>query len=241
MNATIDLLKTHTSVRKFNDLPVTAEEEALIIECAMQGATAGNMMLYHIIVIRNQKILDALAVSCDNQPFIGSAQLGLLFVVDNNKWQKYFEARGVTDHGVPYGRPEIPDMVLGMQDAMIAAQNAVVAAESMNIGTCYIGDIMEKVEYHKDLFNLPDFTMPATLVVMGKYDKKPSVRRRFDKAYVVSQEVYPSVDKHFVDGMFALTEANQADFAQKFYSRKIEADFYKEMIRSIKVALKQWL
>ncbi len=241
MNTTIELLKNHTSIRKFNELPVTAKEEQLILECAMRGATAGNMMMYHIIVIRDKETLKALAASCDDQPFIGSAQLGLLFVVDNYKWQKFFRARGVTDRGEPYGGPEIPDIMLGMQDAMIAAQNAVVAAESMDIGTCYIGDIMERVEYHKELFHLPDFTMATTLVVMGKYDKKPTVRSRFDSAYVVSNETYPVVDQDFIDGMFALSEKTKPDFAQKFFSRKMEADFYKEMMRSIKVYLNQWL
>lgn len=241
MNATIDLLKHHTSIRKFNTLPVTEEEEGLILECAMQGATAGNMMQYHIIVIRNQATLAALGKSCDDQPFIASAQVGFLFLVDNHKWQKFFEGRGVRDHGVAYKGPEIPDMMLGMQDAMIAGQNAVVAAESMGIGTCYIGDIMEQVEAHKEMFNLPDFTMAATLIVMGRYDHKPSVRQRFNKRYIVSKETYPKVDNNFVDGMFGPWEEGKPDFAQKFYTRKIEADFFKEMIRSIKVSLKQWL
>ena len=241
MNSTIDLLKNHASVRKFNKLPITGEEEQLILQCAMQGATAGNMMLYHIIVIREKETLEALAKSCDNQPFIGTAQLGLLFVVDNHKWQKFFEARGVTDQGEAYGGPEIPDMILGMQDTMIAAQNAVIAAESMDIGTCYIGDIMEQAEYHKRLFNLPDFTMAATLVVMGKFDKKPAVRSRFGSTYVVSQEIYPEVNQTFIDDMFGPSEENKPDFAQKFYGRKMAAEFFKEMSRSIKVYLNQWL
>lgn len=241
MNATIDLLKNHRSIRQFNDLPITDEEETLMIECAMQGATAGNMMQYQIIVIREKKTLQALAQSCDHQPFIGSAQLALLFVVDNHKWQTYFERRGVLDHGAAYKGPKIPDMMLGMQDAMIAAQNAVVAAESMGIGTCYIGDIMEAAEYHQDLFHLPKYTMPATLIVMGRYDHQPKIRSRFPKAYVVSEEVYPKVDQAFIEGMFGPSEVNKPEFAQKFYSRKIEADFFKEMIRSVKVYLNQWL
>ena len=241
MNSTIELLKNHTSIRKFNEVPITQEEEELILSCAMQGATAGNMMLYHIIVVRDKKILETLGESCDHQSFIGQAQMGFLFVVDNHKWAKFFETRGVTDHGQPYTGPELPDLILGMQDAMIAAQNAVVAAESMAIGTCYIGDILENAEQHNDLFELPEGTMPATLVVMGRYDVKPKVRSRFGKEYIVTENKYPVVDAGFIDGMFGETEGLREGFAQKFYSRKVEADFYKEMIRSIKVHIGQWL
>ena len=241
MNTTIELLKNHTSIRKFNEQAITSEEEEAILACAMQGATAGNMMLYHIIVIRDQALLEALGDSCDHQPFIGTAQLGLLFVVDTYKWAKFFESRGVKDQGKPYGGPELPDMVLGMQDAMIAAQNSVVAAESLGIGTCYIGDIIEHIELHKDMFNLPMYTMPATLVVMGKYDYKPKVRPRFAKEFVVTDNTYPQVDKGFIDRMFQKTESKKDDFAQTFYSRKIEADFFKEMIRSIKLYIGQWM
>lgn len=241
MNQTIELLKHHTSIRKFNQLPITAEEETAILECAMRGATAGNMMLYHMVTIRDKGLLQTLGNSCDKQPFIGTAQLAILFVVDNNKWCQFFKNRQVTDQGKAYDGPEIPDMLLGMQDAMIAAQNAVIAAESLGIGTCYIGDIIEQAEYHKELFELPNHTMPATLVVMGRYDQKPSIRSRFESRFMVSQNKYPQVDDTFLNGMFAEMEGSRDDFAQKFYSRKIEADFFKEMIRSAKLYLKQWL
>ncbi len=241
MNKTIELLKNHRSIRKFNQEIITTEEENAIIESAMRGATAGNMMLYSIVTIRDKKKLKALASSCDHQPFIESADLALLFVVDTYKWQKFFESRGVLDHGEPYGGPGLPDMILGMQDAMIAAQNSVIAAESLGIGTCYIGDIIEHKEYHSGLFNLPENTMPATLIVMGKYDIEPEIRTRFDKEHVVFEESYPEINEGFVDNMFGKIEKKKENFAQTFYSRKIEADFFKEMIRSCELYLKQWI
>ena len=241
MNPTIDLIKNHTSIRKFNEQPVTEEEAQAVVDCAMRGASAGNMMQYTIIRIRDKETLAKLAESCDHQPFIAKAGLALLFVADNHKWQRFFESRKVTDHGQPYSGPEIPDLMLGIQDAMIAAQNSVLAAESLGLGTCYIGDIMENAEYHQELFGLPSHTMPVTLVVMGHYDSKPQLRSRFDPQYVVSEESYPAVDDVFINGMFFKEEQKQENFAQKFYSRKIESDFFKEMIRSIKVYLQQWL
>lgn len=240
MNQVTQVIKNHTSIRKFNETPISEAEEKEIIDCALRGASAGNMMQYSIITIKDKDTLGKLADSCDNQPFIGSASLALVFVADNHKWSTFFKERQVTDHGNPYERPRVPDMMLAIQDAMIAAQNSVLAAESMEIGTCYIGDIMEKAEFHRELFGLPDYTMPVTLIVMGHYDKKPKLRPRFDTKYMVSKERYPNVESHFINGMFKEEERKKPDFAQKLYSRKIGADFFKEMIRSIKVYLKQW-
>ncbi len=57
--------------------------------------------------------------------------------------------------------------LLAFSDTLIAAQNAVVAAESMGIESCYIGDIIEQYEIDRDLLNLPQYTAPVGMLVMG--------------------------------------------------------------------------
>ncbi len=240
MNEVIDLLKSHTSIRKFNGEEIKKEDVDVIVGAAIRGATAGNMMAYSIIKIQSEDVLKKLAVSCDNQPFIADAKLALLFVADNYKWHKYFEQRSINEVFPDYRGPSISDFMLGVEDAMIAAQNAVIAAESLGIGTCYIGDIMEQCEYHRELFNLPEYTMPVALVVMGHYDTKPKLRDRFDKSFVVFDEVYPEINNDFINEMFSEEEKKDKDFASKFYKRKMDAPFFKEMIQSIKIYLKQW-
>lgn len=240
MNEVIKLLKSHTSIRKFNETKITDEQIQHIIESAMQGATAGNMMAYSIIKIRSKDNLMKLSKSCDNQPFIANADVALLFVADNYKWYKFYEQRKISETFPDYKGPSISDFILGVEDAMIAAQNAVIAAESLCIGTCYIGDIMENCEYHKELFNLPKYTMPVTLVVMGNYDTKPQKRERFDKSFVVFDETYPTIPEDFINNMFSTKESKDNDFAAKFYKRKMEAPFFKEMIRSIKMYISEW-
>ena len=57
--------------------------------------------------------------------------------------------------------------MLAVTDAAIAAQNAVVAAESFGIGSCYIGDIMENCDIQRSLLHLPDYVFPAVMLVFG--------------------------------------------------------------------------
>lgn len=240
MNETIQTICDHTSIRKFNKIKITEEQVDLIVNGALRGATAGNMMLYSIVKIRSRETLEKLAKSCDNQSFIRDADLALLFVVDSHKWHRFFENRGVVEKFPDYKSPQISDFILGMQDSIIAAQNAVLTAESLGIGTCYIGDIIENIEYHKELFHLPEYTMPATLVVFGNYDYKPDPRPRFAKKHIVFEEKYPEINDEFIEEMFAMKEFNDKEFALKFYERKMDAPFFKEMIRSIELYMKDW-
>ena len=57
--------------------------------------------------------------------------------------------------------------MLAVTDTAIAAQNAVTAAWSLGIGSCYIGDILEQVETHRTLLRLPEYVVPAALLVFG--------------------------------------------------------------------------
>ena len=127
-------------------------------------------MLYSIVDVTDQKIKDKLAVTCDDQPFIARAPMVWLFLADYQRWFDYFVACGVEElcreKNIAMRKPEEGDLFLACCDALIAAQNAVIAAESFGIGSCYIGDIMEQYETHKELFNLPQYIFPICMVVL---------------------------------------------------------------------------
>ena len=133
MNEVIEQLHARKSVRVFTDEPVTSEEEREILEAACQAPTAGNQQLYSIIVVRDGRKKAALAESCDHQPFIAKAPLVLAFCADVRRWYRGFTAAGTDPR-----EPGVGDFLLAMEDTMIAAQNAVVAAESLGIGSCYM-------------------------------------------------------------------------------------------------------
>ena len=141
--------------------------------------------------------------------------------------------------------------MLAVEDAMAAAQNSVIAAESMGIGSCYIGDILENYETIKDLLQLPDETFPIATLCYGHYkqEHKKVFRKRFDRRFVVFEDSYRQLQKEEYEQMFAeraekefLTQNKYAakNYAQQFYARKTGASFSKEMTRSVKEALKAW-
>ena len=78
-NPVLECMKNRVSLRTYDDKPVTEEELQAILEAAMRAPTAGNQMLYSIIVIRSQETKEKLSKSCDNQPFIATAPLVLVY------------------------------------------------------------------------------------------------------------------------------------------------------------------
>ncbi|MEG0814249.1 MAG: nitroreductase family protein, partial [Clostridium sp.] len=118
------------------------------------------------------EIKKRLSVSCDNQPFIASAPFVLIFCADCQKWYDAYRSVGCEPRD-----PSVGDLLLSVSDCAIAAQNAVTAAWSMGIGSCYIGDIMENHDIHKEQLHLPDFVFPAVMVVFG-YPTKQQLERK---------------------------------------------------------------
>ncbi len=233
MNDTIQQLFDRKSVRVFTDREITPEEKALILDAAAQAPTAGNQQLYTILDITDQAIKEKLVDSCDHQPFIAQAKMVLVFCADCLKWYDAFRTGGCAPRD-----PGVGDLLLAVSDATIAAQNAVVAAESMGIGSCYIGDIMENYEQQKEILNLPRYVFPCAMLVFGyptdqqKNRPKPP---RSDRQYIVHENGYRQMDKDELQAMLSV-KSGQPDYnkwLEAFCNRKYNSDFSREMSRSV--------
>ena len=252
LNDTLKIIEQRRSIRAFKKKNITNLEKEQIIHSALRSPTAGNMMLYSIIEVEDQAIKKKLVISCDNQSFIARAPFVLLFLADYQRWMDYFDYSEVDEYinreKLVKKTPEEGDLMLAACDALIAAQTAVIAAESMGIGSCYIGDIMENYEFHRDLFALPKYTFPITLICFG-YPADKALQReyttRLDVNYVLFKNKYQGVGKDGMSKMYSDRElnryaANANNFGQHMYHRKFSSDFSLEMTRSVKAAIKEW-
>lgn len=258
MNKTIQFIESRKSLRAYADKPITQEEREIIIRGAMRAPTAGNMMLYSILQIDDQEKKNRLVKTCDNQPFIGKAPLVLLFLADMQRWYDFYAASSVPEfcqeNGILFRTPAESDLLLACCDALIAAQNAVITAESIGIGSCYIGDIMENIEIHREMFDLPVLTFPITMVCFGHYkdvNNKGMPTPRFPEKFIHFTNSYKRLTPEDFHEMFAPREQmlckagkflkNAKNFGQHFYLKKTGSDFAKEMSRSVKVAIHDWI
>jgi FMN reductase (NADPH) len=254
LNTTIDVLSKRLSLRKYSEIPISKEYEDIIIEGAMRAPTAGNMMLYSIIIVKDKEKKDTLSKTCDNQPFISNSPLVMIFVADYKKLYDYYSLSNAKEFclskNVEFIGPTYANLLLGASDALIAAQNAAIAAESLGIGSCYIGDIMENYETHRTLLNLPNYVFPIAMLTFGYYPEgiNRTPRSRFDKKYIVFNEEYKNLSNTETMDMYSewdkrFSETNQygaQNMGQFHYLMKTRADFSLEMERSVKVAMKYW-
>lgn len=254
MNGTIELIRNRVSLRNYAPRPITPEHLDLILESAMRAPTAGNMMLYSIIVVDDPAKKQALSLTCDNQPFIAKAPLVLIFLADMQRWYDYYELSGVKEYrrerGETFTGPDEGSLFLACSDALIAAQTAVIAAESLGIGSCYIGDIMENIEAHRELLKLPEWTFPVAMVCLGYYprEERPQPRSRFDRRFIVFTDTYQRLSKEDFEEMFTGWDAKfnagnrfaAKNVGQETYARKTGAEFSREMARSVRKALEAW-
>ncbi len=232
-NETLQLLLESKSVRVFEDRPISAEEKWAVLQAAMAAPTAGNQQLYTILDITDPAIREALVDTCDHQPFIAQAKMVLIFCADVRRWLDIFEVAGAKPR-----KPGPGDLMLACADACIAAQNAVVAAQSMGIGACYIGDVMENKEAQCDLLGLPEYVFPAAMVVFG-YPTSQQMERpkplRCKVEEIVAENRYPMRGAEQLKGMTEKDwkQLGFEEWAARFCNRKFNSDFSREMSRSV--------
>ena len=240
MNEVIRQLNARKSVRAYTDREIGAAEKAAILRAAVEAPTAGNQQLYTIVDITDQSIKEKLVDTCDHQPMIAQAKMVLIFCADCKKWYDAYIAVGCQPR-----KPGVGDLLLAAGDAMIAAQNAVTAAESLGIGSCYIGDIMENCEAQRNLLNLPEYVVPVGMLIFG-YPTEQQMRRpkpkRVNMEYIVHENGYCPLSKQDLEDMWSpgAGEKGYTAWMQAFCNRKYNSDFAREMTRSVAKYLEQF-
>ena len=240
MTKTIEELFRRKSVRSYTGREIGAEERELILRAAAAAPTAGNQQMYTIIDVRDEELRRRLSVLCDNQPFIAEAALVLVFCAD---WCRWYDA--YAEAGAEPRRPAVGDLMLAVSDSCIAAQNAVTAAESLGIGSCYIGDVMEHCEEMRECLALPRCVFPAAMLVFG-YPTEQQRRRekpaRFALEEIVCVDGYRRRSGEELRAMFAQRAGERGFDAwlRAFCARKHNSDFSREMSRSVAEYLKDF-
>ena len=253
---TITLIEQRKSCRAFKKEEVSKEVLDQLKYLTLRAPSAGNMELYSIIEVTDNKIKEELAEICDNQKIIANAPIVWVFLADNNKWEKYFTYSSSEEKfNKPRRATGLGDMHLCMQDAIIASQNAVVAAEALGLGSCFIGDIIENYERLQKLLNLPSHAIPAAMLIMGyplsekksevttpRPDTSSSIFMENGYKDLTSDDIYSQYEKHLEyfasKHLLPIEDASVADY---YYNRKYTSSFMEEMNRSAKTFIDRWI
>lgn len=242
MNPVIQSLYERRSVRSFTDAAVPPAVRQQLLDAAAQAPTAGNQQLYAILDIQDPGLKASLAEACDHQPFIASAPLVFVFLADCQRWLDSYRLAGIEARP-----PELGDLLLACEDAVIAAQNMVMAAEALGLGSCYIGDILENQGLVSDLLGLEGYVLPITMLVLGYPTEQQRARpkpERFPGRFLVHTNRYRRLTAMELRTMFSERQVG-ADFDYQEYitafcRRKYLSEFAAEMNRSVAAYLQPY-
>ena len=146
---TIEAILTRKSVREYSDKPIEEEVLQTILKAGQAGPSARNRRDWHFLVVQDPATLKKMA-----------------------------EAHGLIV-SMPLMRAKMAIVVLGDKnvsagdfwqvDCSIAAQNMILAAHELGIGTCWIGTfpVESRIKIHKDVLNLPEHVVPHSIIVFG--------------------------------------------------------------------------
>jgi FMN reductase (NADPH) len=187
MNQVIETILNHRSIRKFEDRALSLEQIETIIQCAQAASTSSFIQAYSIIGIKNPDKKRRLAEIAGNQAYVESNGHLFIFCADLHRHEVIAE---MENQDLTTSLQSTEKFMVGLIDATLAAQNAVLAAESMGLGACYIGGIRNNLEAVCDLLQIPNRVIPLFGVVMGYPQQQPDKKPRLPLNHVYHEDTY---------------------------------------------------
>lgn len=184
MSETIQLMKSHTSVRRFKDEVIPQEDLNTILSAGQMASSWKNFQSYSVIVVRSQEKKEALYKLVPQEAIRQSAAF-LLFVGDLNRAEK-----GAGHHTDTFQPQGVEGLLITSVDAALVGQNTLLAAESLGYGGVIIGLVRYKSVELAELFKLPDYTYPVFGIALGVPNQQHDVKPRLPLENVVFEEEY---------------------------------------------------
>lgn len=161
--AELGALLAHRSVRKFAETPITDEVLKSLILAAQSASTSSNLQLWSVISVQDPVRREAITQLCADQDQVRNAPVFLAVIADLYRVDQAARAQDFEPDG-----PEYMEFLLtAVIDAALAAERLVCAAETLGIGTCYIGALRNHPEKVKELLNLPHLTFGVFGLCLG--------------------------------------------------------------------------
>ena len=174
-NPVLDCLCTHRSIRRFKGKPLDPETLETILHAGTRAATAGNIQPYSLLVVDDRETLEDMT--------FGDAPCVVIALVDLHRQKRWLEL-----NDAPFYWDQTSNFLISYWDATIALHNVIVAAESVGLGTLYIGAVV--AQNMQESFGSPEHVFPAGMVILGYPDEEPGLRPRLPLEAVVHRNKY---------------------------------------------------
>ncbi len=187
-NTTLEMLLSHKSIRHYQDKPLPDGALELLITAAQSAASSSNLQLWSVVAITDTERKQRLSQLSNNQAHITQAPLFLVWLADVARLETIMQKNHLNTQGLH----QLDLFLIAVIDATLAAQNAVIAAESQGWGTVYIGALRNQVKSVAEELKLPDGVFPVFGLCVGypNTNKSISIKPRLPQSAVLHKETY---------------------------------------------------
>ncbi|MFS0863437.1 oxygen-insensitive NADPH nitroreductase [Fredinandcohnia sp. 179-A 10B2 NHS] len=195
MNQIIDTIMNHRSIRKFEEKALSEDQIRTIVESAQAASTSSFIQAYSIIGVKDKGRKQQLAEIAGNQTYVAENGHFFVFCADLHRHQvlSQMENRDITT-----SLQSTEKFMVAVIDAALAAQNAVIAAESMGLGACYIGGLRNNLEDVCQVLKVPERVIPLFGIAVGYPDQEPGKKPRLPYEHVYHEDEYQQDEKVYV-------------------------------------------
>jgi nitroreductase len=195
-NSTIEAMLRRKTIRSYTERSPTDDVVSTIVRAGQQAPFASQ--LYSLLLSRK----------LDRNPF--DAPLLFTICIDLHKLELLMARRNwrvVTN--------DLLLLLFGAQDASLMAENMVMAAESLGLGSCFLGAAPYRADIIAQEYKLPPRVFPLVQMTMGYPAEDPPPRPRYPMDFVLFEDEYPEVSEDTISA--AMREMDEGYLAQDYY------------------------
>lgn len=197
-NPIIDTMLDRKSIRKYEDASPSDAVIETIVRAGQQAPFA--YQLCSLLLSRKK----------ERNPF--GAPLLFTICVDSHRLECVMARRNWN-----LVSNDLSLLFFGIQDAALMAQNMVIAAESLGLGSCFLGSAPYRAPQIIEEYRLPLRVFPLVQLAMGYPAENPPPRPRYPLAFALFEDQYPAFDEETIAN--AMREMDQGYIAQGYYRR----------------------
>ncbi len=168
----MDLIETRRSIRSYKPQEIEEEKLNYVLQAFRKAPSAKNLQPWKLVVVKNKKIINDLAIACNNQTFLEEAPI---LIAACAKEDEAYGTMGGYMNSYPI-------------DISLALEHLILAATEQGLGTCWIGAFKEQLV--KDILKVPENVKVVALTPLGYPAREASIRSRKPLTEIVCYDKY---------------------------------------------------
>lgn len=190
-NNVVEALLNRRSIRKFTDEPID-DETINILEDAAQRAPSSQFLNDWSAIRVTDPALKAKLAQFGHQPYIATAPLLYVFILDEHRNIAIARAQGVDPDHITLKNSY--RFAQAQNDAVLALHAMETAANALGLGCVILGSILNDIPGLIEQLNLPEYTYPVLGLAIGKPAQEPALKPRMPRSMQFFDNTYPADD-----------------------------------------------